>query len=191
MWRNRGTIIWLLVCLIVLLAAALYLRSRAVETTPPADAGLINEEQAKEAPAPAPESPAPEQEPGTKPPDGTAPGKRADYYTEQRLERDRVRSQEMDTLREIVHNPNSDEGNRREAHTRLLFLSQQAAKEAEVEGLIKAKDFPDALVYLHQDSAHVLVKVPELTMQQAAQIGDIVATATGLSREKIIIDTRP
>ncbi|HHY91730.1 MAG TPA: SpoIIIAH-like family protein [Firmicutes bacterium] len=187
MGRNRTLVIWLLVCLMVLLAAALYLRSRQASS-------LHQSEPLPEAPpheSAQLEPPAEGASPEVKGPNVTAPGKRTDYYTEQRLERDRIRSQEMDTLREIIHNPNSDEANRREAHARLLFLSQQGAKEAEIEGLIKAKDFPDALVYLHPDAVHVLVKVEEITADQAAKIGDIVATASGLPREKIIIDTRP
>jgi stage III sporulation protein AH len=185
-WRERSVIIWLVVCLAILLAAAFYLRSQQL---PPSggEGGKAGDAGRPASPPSQAEVKAPETN-GQEPP---SPPKRSDYYTEQRLERDRIRSQVMDTLREIIHNPNSDEGNRREAHARLLQLSQQMAKETEIEGLIKAKDFPDALVVLHQDAVHVLVKVQEITAAQAAQIGDIVATATGLPREKIIIDTKP
>lgn len=185
-WRERSLIIWLVVCLAILLAAAFYLRSQQVPR-PGKEGESVSEAERPAAPPSQAKVKAPEaaeQEPPSS-------SKGSDYYTEQRLERDRIRSQVMDTLREIIHNPNSDEGNRREAHARLLQLSQQMAKETELEGLIKAKNFPDALVILHQDAVHVLVKVPEITAPQAAQIGDIVATATGLPREKIIIDTKP
>lgn len=183
-WRERSLMLWLVVCLLVLVAAALYLRSQQVPV--PSSPGSTGTESKTEQEAPAPLVTDTEK----KKPNEEQPPRRSDYYTEHRLERDRVRSQVMDTLREIIHNPNSDEDNRKEAHSQLLMLSQQMAKEIELEGLIKAKNFPDALVYLHSDAVHILVKAPEITAAQAAQIGDIVATATGLSREKIIIDTR-
>ena len=85
---------------------------------------------------------------------------------------------------------NTDEENRKEAQARLILLSEEQAKEVEIEALIKAKGFADALVYLHSDSVHVLVKAPDLTADEAARIGDVVARSSGLPLENIIIDTR-
>ncbi|MGI6604283.1 MAG: SpoIIIAH-like family protein [Firmicutes bacterium] len=184
-WRDRSLLVWLLICLLVLLVAAFYLRSQ--QATPPAEDDKLTDDfnvpQGDES-----TSPKLDNESGS--PEDPVPSGDTDFYVEQRLERDRLRSQEMDTLREIIHSPNSDSANRTEAHTRLLTLSENMAKEAELEGLIKAKNFSDALVYLHGDAVHVLVKVPEITAVEAAWIGDIITTATGLPPEKIIIDTK-
>lgn len=178
-WREKNLTIWLLVCVSILLASALYLRNEQLaKSYKPTE--FSQEENSKIRSAKEPDLDKPQTE-----------YPRQDFYVEQRLNRDRVRSQEMDTLREIIHNPTTDEQNRKEAHARLLQLSEEQAKEVEVEALIKAKDFPDALVYFHPDSVHVLVKVTDLTTDDVARIGDIVAKSTGLSLEKIIIDTRP
>lgn len=178
-WREMNVTTWLLICVAVLLASALYLRNQQVAK---------NHE-----PIPPPQEENSELKPSKELDLGKqqVESRRPNFYVEQRLDRDRVRSQEMDTLREIIHNPTTDEENHKEAHRRLLQLSQEQAKEVETEALIKAKGFPDALIYLHSDSVHVLVKVPELTVDEVARIGDIVRRSTGLPLENIIIDTRP
>ncbi|NLG86164.1 MAG: SpoIIIAH-like family protein [Firmicutes bacterium] len=179
-WRVSSATVWLLICVGVLVASALYLHNQQVVKDnshlplPPEkdeESSLLSEQLNSK-----------EQRPEAR---------RQDFYVEQRLERERVRSQKIDTLREIIHNPATDEENRKEAHAQLLQITEELATEVEIEALIKAKDFPDALVYLHPDSVHVLVKVPELSAEQAAQIGDIVNKSLGLPLDKIIIDTRP
>ena len=179
-WRESSVTVWLLICVGVLLASALYLHNQqlAKDKGPLPPSPKEGEESGSLTELQSPEKPRPE-------------ARRQDFYVEQRLERDRVRSQKTDTLREIIHNPATDEENRKEAHAQLLQVTEEQATEVEIEALIKAKSFPDALVYLHPDSVHVLVKVPELSADQAAQIGDIVAKSLRLPLEKIIIDTRP
>lgn len=179
-WRESNVTVWLLICVGVLLASALYLHNQqlAKDNRPSPPSLTAGKEPGPLTEMPSSEKPRPE-------------ARRQDFYVEQRLDRDRVRSQKMDTLREIIHNPTTDEANRKEAHDQLLQLTEEMTSEVEIEALIKAKSFPDALVYLHPDSIHVLVKVSELTAEQAAQIGDIVTKSMGLPLEKIIIDTRP
>ncbi|MGI6129927.1 MAG: SpoIIIAH-like family protein [bacterium] len=177
-WRRSSVTIWLLVCVGVLLTSALYLHSRQVTNNAPlSQPESVGERESLS-------------EPST-PGDSFPETSRQDFYAEQRLDRDRMRSQKVDTLREIIHNPDTHEENRKEANAQLLQITEEIALEGEIEALIKAKSFPDAIVYLHPDSIHVLVKIPEITEAQAAQIGDIVAKSTGLALEKIVIDTKP
>ncbi|HHT70075.1 MAG: SpoIIIAH-like family protein [bacterium] len=177
-WQERNITTWLLICVAVLLASAFYLRNQQL-----AKSYKLAEPPPKENSEPGPSAELGSEKQQTEP-------RRQDFYVEQRLDRDRVRSQEIDTLREIIHNPNTDEENRKEAQARLILLSEELAKEVEIEALIKAKGFADALVYLHSDSVHVLVKAPDLTADEAARIGDVVARSSGLPLENIIIDTR-
>jgi stage III sporulation protein AH len=178
-WREGNVARWLLVCLAVLLVSALYLRNQQLAKNN--NSTLVPEKEITESqPLKEPSSDKAQPEP-----------RRQDFYVEQRLDRDRVRSQEMDTLREIIHNQTTDEQNRKEAHARLLYLSEEMAKEVEVEALVKAKGFQDALVYLHPNSVHIIVKAVEITADEAACIGDIVVSSTSLPLEKVIIDTRP
>ena len=114
-----------------------------------------------------------------------------DFFIEYRLERERVRSQQMDMLREIVHNPNIEPENRREAHDRLLQISQDLEREMELEGLIKAKGFREAVVFINGGQVHVVVKAEHLEKKQVAQLGDLVQGMCGVPLEAIVIDSRP
>lgn len=115
----------------------------------------------------------------------------SDFFVEYRLERERVRSQQMDMLREIVHNPNADAENRKEAHRILLEVSQRLELEMEAEGLIKAKGFRDAVVFFNEEQIHVIVKAEQLEVAQVAQIGDLITGMYGANLEHIIIDCHP
>ncbi|MGI6574520.1 MAG: SpoIIIAH-like family protein [bacterium] len=119
------------------------------------------------------------------------PYNNSDFFVEYRLERERVRSQQMDMLREIVHNPNADAENRKEAHRILLEISQRLELEMEAEGLIKAKGFRDAVVFFNEERIHVIVKADQLKAAQVAQIGDLITGMYGVSLEHIIIDCHP
>lgn len=114
-----------------------------------------------------------------------------DFFIEFRLERDRVRSQQMDVLREIIHNPNTDADNRREAHSLLLQASQNLEQEMGLEGLIKAKGFRDAVVFIKPDQVHVVIKAEKLEEKQVVQIGDLVRGMCGVPLEAIVIDCHP
>lgn len=112
-------------------------------------------------------------------------------FLEMRLERERTRSMQVEILREIVNNPNSTEGAREQAQGRLMEISDKLAGEAEAEQLITALDFEDALVYLLQEDALVLVKCKELDDTAVARIASIVSRVTGLSWEKIAVRLSP
>ena len=60
-------------------------------------------------------------------------------------------------------------------------------KEGNVENLLKAKGFKDAIVYITDDSVSVTVKTDGLTAADSAKIYDIVISETGVSSDKIKI----
>ncbi|NMA54648.1 MAG: SpoIIIAH-like family protein [Firmicutes bacterium] len=168
-WREKRVNAWLLICVVVLVASAFYIRSQQLARETLAEPVLSR--------------PGPEEVSGQM--------RDQDFYVEQRLSRDRVRSQEMDTLREIIHNPGTSHNNRTEAESRLIYLSEEQAKETSTEALIKAKGFADAIVYLHSNSVHVLVKAANLTVDEVTCIGDIVAKSLEIPLENISIGARP
>ncbi len=115
----------------------------------------------------------------------------ADYFVEYRLQRERVRDQQTEILREIVHNPNTDADSCREAQEVFLEISENLAREVKIEGLLTAKGFQDVVVFINPDQVYVVVKAVELELDQVAQIGDIVAGLCAVSLEDIVIDCHP
>ncbi len=115
----------------------------------------------------------------------------ASSFVEMRLERERTRSMQVEILREIVNNPNSTAEAREQAQSRLMEISDKLAAESEAEQLIAAQDFDDALVYLLQEDALVLVKCDELDDTRVARIASVVSRVTGLSWENITVRRSP
>lgn len=120
-----------------------------------------------------------------------APAQLEEFFIDFRLERDGTRQQQLDLLRELINNPNSDEASRKEANRRFLRIVDTIGKEVELEGLIRAKGFDDALVFLQEESATVVVKAAVLAAPEVARIADIVMRGTGLKLEAISILSLP
>lgn len=110
-----------------------------------------------------------------------------EFFIEYRLERDRIRSQQIDLLREIVNNPNSPETTRQEAQRRLLTISQALDTEMKIENLIKAENFKDVAVFIQDKSATVIVQTPTITSLDRKHLTDITVRLTGLSPENVVI----
>ncbi|MGB9839961.1 SpoIIIAH-like family protein [Thermovenabulum sp.] len=117
-------------------------------------------------------------------------GLEKNFFIDYRLERDRLRSQEADYLREIINNPNASKESKEKAQKDLIALAQKIEKEMMMENLIKAKGFEDSVVILAENSANVVVKSGGLQPNEVAQITDIVNRITGLPLDKITIVER-
>ncbi|MCK8825453.1 SpoIIIAH-like family protein [Fuchsiella alkaliacetigena] len=111
----------------------------------------------------------------------------ADFFVEYRLERDKVRSEQVSLLREMINNPNSSEALKDQAQDRLLDMTNTLEKEMEIESLIRARGFEDALSFIHRNSVDIIIATPGLEESDVAKIGDVVAKATGLGLEDVTI----
>lgn len=113
-----------------------------------------------------------------------------DYFVNYRIEREKVRSQQIELLREIVDNPNSVSEVRKNAQEKMLTITQNMENELKLENLIKAKNYQDAVVLIQPESVMVVIKILELAVGDGTKIADIVANTTGHNYEDIIITTK-
>jgi len=113
-----------------------------------------------------------------------------DYFVNYRIEREKIRSQQIEILREIVDNPNSVSEVRKNAQEKMLIITQNMENELKLENLIKAKNYQDAVVLIQPESVMVVVKILELAAGDGTKIADIVANTTGHNYEDIIITTK-
>lgn len=104
-----------------------------------------------------------------------------DFFIEARLERDRVRSEEIQTLKELASDDKVSGDIRIKAQRDLLALSNRRAREAEAEALLRAKGYERAVVFLNERGAVVIVWLDRVTMEDASRLADMVAAATGVS----------
>lgn len=109
------------------------------------------------------------------------------FFANYRIERENTRKQEIEVIREIIDNPNSDADMKKEAQAQLLEIANNMEKELLIEGLIKAKGFEDTIVVMSQNSVNVIVGRAELKPEEVAQILDIVKRESGKSTDSIKI----
>lgn len=110
-----------------------------------------------------------------------------EFFIEYRLERDRVRSQEIEMLREVIDNPNSSPQVRNEAQQRLIRLSEYMEQEMQLEALLQAKGYPEAAVFIHPSAVNVIVRAPQLKEEDINRIGELVARTTGRRMDEVVI----
>ncbi len=109
------------------------------------------------------------------------------YFIEQRLARDKLRASLIDRLNEIINNEKTTEEIRNEAQLKIISIGDLSEKELTIEGLIKAKGFEDALIFLTGESAKVVVSREELSEQDVVKILDIIMSETDLDASNIKI----
>ena len=109
------------------------------------------------------------------------------FFTDYRSERNSVRAQEVAYLDSIIQNTATKQETLDEAQARKLELTDMMEKEVTVEGLLRAKGFSQAIVTLSPESVNVVVADASVTLQQAAQILQIVQNETGQPAQNVKI----
>lgn len=123
-------------------------------------------------------------------PDQVVPVMAPDFFTEYRLERDKIRSERSDLLREIIKNAKTEE-DRHQAQETIIKMTLEKQREAEMENLIKAKGFNDALVFVRDNSVSAVVKTTALTKEEVVQVAEVISRVAGVKPEDITVSAKP
>ena len=110
-----------------------------------------------------------------------------ELFVEYRIERDRNRDRQMELLKEMINNTNSTDETRKEAQKRILAMSQTMEQELELENLVKARGFKDAIALMQNTGLTILVQKPTLSAEDSTLITDISEQTTSLDRSKIVV----
>ena len=111
----------------------------------------------------------------------------AAFFIEYRLDRDRTRGQQLELLRKIIDDANSEAEIRQEAQEKIIQITNFLEKELHLENLIKAKGFEDAVAFLKPQSVTTVVDQKEFSRDEIIRIKDLVMTVTGQNIENIFI----
>ncbi len=114
-----------------------------------------------------------------------------DYYAAFREEREQTRALEISYLDEIISTSANDSETLEDAQAQKLALVEQMEMEFNAESMILAKGFSDAAVTISRGTVNVAVDCEELTAEEAAQILEIVRSATGATAENVKITANP
>jgi stage III sporulation protein AH len=123
-------------------------------------------------------------------PEQVLPNSSPDFFVEYRLERDKFRSERTDFLRESIKDAKNDD-NRHQIQEIVLKMIAERQKEAEIESLIKASGFADALVVIRDNSVSAIVKTTSLSREEVIQVADVIRRVSGLKAEDISISAKP
>jgi len=110
-----------------------------------------------------------------------------EFFVECRLDRDRVRSEQVETLKEIAAQPDSSSEVRDSAQKDLMQLTETISKETELEKLVMARGYNDAAVMILPRLATVVVQIRSLPPSEVDQIRALVAKTTGLDAGSVFV----
>jgi stage III sporulation protein AH len=122
-------------------------------------------------------------------PEQVFPAAIPDFFTEYRLERDKLRSERAEILRESIKSAKTDE-TRQTAQAAILRTIQEKQQETEMENLIKARGFSDALVFIRDNTVNAVIKTPSLARDDVLQVADIISKVSGVKTEDITISAK-
>lgn len=107
-------------------------------------------------------------------------------FAEYKLERERSRSRQTELLQNIAYDSHSDSKQRGQAQDELQKIIDKINKETEIENLLKAKGYVDALAIIDNHVVTIVVPVT-LNQEEAARIGELVQRLSNVSLDKITI----
>jgi stage III sporulation protein AH len=109
------------------------------------------------------------------------------FFIEYRLQRDRVRSNELEILNNMLDNPNISAEGKRKAEEQMLNLVETMEKELLVENLLKAQGYRDAIFFWHHGMANVVVQSEKLSEREFLQIVEMVSSVTGVKMDEVTV----
>ena len=110
-----------------------------------------------------------------------------DFFSQARMDREAGRSRSIETFNAVLQNENTDMEAKASAQQGVLELAQNTETETAIENLLRARGFEDAVCYINNGMANVVVKTDFLDSTGAAQISEIVTQQSGILQEKIKI----
>ena len=109
------------------------------------------------------------------------------YFVNYRLQRDRMMSQEIATLKNIANNPGISQTAKDQATMTMVADTQELKHETLIEGLLSARGFPLTVVTVTPNRVDVVVGAKNLTNTQVARIADTATQVTGLAPQNVVI----
>ena len=110
-----------------------------------------------------------------------------DYFATSRLTREQARDEAVSTLKELSESEDADQTAKDEAAAQISALAEDSVAEANIESMIRAKGYEDAVVMIGDESVNVVVAPPEGGLQatDVTVIKDIVVAETGVTAGQI------
>lgn len=112
------------------------------------------------------------------------------FFPHFRLQREKIRSQQLELLQQIINNPNTDDTSKQSALNRLLTITNAMEMELKAEGLLKAQGFKEGVVIMQDSAASVIISGPELNETEEEQVKNRVAGVLKVKSQQISLINR-
>ena len=109
------------------------------------------------------------------------------FFSTYRTDREETRAQELEYLDEIIASASSTETAIASAEEQKLQITGAMETELVFEGLIKSKGFQYCVVTMSTENVNVVVMDEEVSLEDAAQIMDIIVSETDFEAPDIVI----
>ncbi len=109
------------------------------------------------------------------------------FFSTYRTDREETRAQELEYLDEIIASASSTETAIASAEEQKLQITGAMETELILEGLIKAKGFQDCVVTMSTENVNVVVMDEEVSLEDAAQILNIIVSETDFEAPDVVI----
>ncbi len=110
-----------------------------------------------------------------------------EYFTNSRLERNTMYSQQIENYQDILSNTNVSEAQKKVAQEEITRISNEQNAIMIAENLIKTKGIEDLMIFVNNESVNVIVKGNEPTKEEIAQIQNIITRELNADIEDIHI----
>ena len=97
-----------------------------------------------------------------------------DYFSNSRLERNKMYSQQIENYQDILNNTNVSESQKKTAQEEITRLNNEQNGIMISENIIKTKGIEDLVIFVNNESINVIVKGKEIEKEEIAQIQNIV-----------------
>ena len=111
----------------------------------------------------------------------------ANYFETAKKERSDNLKKQQEVVKETLRSSSLSDEEKANAVDKVSELVSRMEAESNIETLLKAKDFADALVIIGEKDANVIVKSEGLTTTQTLRIQDIITSQTNIPLANIKI----
>ena len=109
-----------------------------------------------------------------------------DSLLDLKIERDRERSREIENVQELLDKVGLSDEVRKQAEAELWRLTQATSKEHELENLLKARGFNEALVSISQRLVSIII-AKKIGPDEVRDIGQLAAEVTAFDLQQVQI----
>ncbi len=113
-----------------------------------------------------------------------------DFFAEYRMERERVRSKEVENLKEVINQEKCSQEARDAAALRLVKISETVEKEVKTESLIKSQGYKDCAIIIQAETTTVVVLSSTLRLDQEEELKKTVSRSIPCPQDSICVIAR-